>query len=93
MIALPFVIAGILALHRNGVSTTDGGFIQLITTSRSATLEREAATGHLGGKYNLPSHLEDMEVQFGQLVEGRAGLGTKDEVRPLRKGVRYGKHI
>lgn len=97
-LALPFLAIGVFALQHNGVAAVDGGFIQLITTSTgSATLERLAAGGCLGGGENAPKELKELKIRFGELVgEGkggsirRAGFGTEAETVPLNKGQTYG---
>jgi hypothetical protein len=100
--ALPLLILGFCALYANGVPATDGGFLQLLTTTRgSATLDSLAIGGCLGGHRNVPSELRDLKIQYGemtlppdfrgaQVVIPRAGFGTEDEVLPLRKGHVYG---
>ncbi|KAF4630776.1 hypothetical protein G7Y89_g7361 [Cudoniella acicularis] len=102
LVSIPFMILGFWALHQNGVPAINGGFIQLIATSRgSAVLEREAAKGCLGGDVNVPEGLKNLEIRFGELrykntrSEGRdsirrAGFGTKAETMLLTKGANYG---
>jgi hypothetical protein len=96
-VALPFIILGFAALIRNGVSATDGGFMQIIATSTgSAVLDRAAAGGCLGGDENAPRELRELKIRFGELVGRgdagvkRAGFGVDGEVKPLRKGAQYG---
>ncbi|KAH7391398.1 hypothetical protein BKA64DRAFT_710302 [Cadophora sp. MPI-SDFR-AT-0126] len=97
-VSLPFVVIGCLSLFRNGVSAMDGSFTQIITTSTgSATLDRAAAGGCLGGEESLPDELKDLKIQFGEFVGRedpgrikRAGFGVKGEVKPLEKGGNYG---
>lgn len=95
--ALPFIILGFAALIRNGVSATDGGFMQIIATSTgSAALDRAAAGGCLGGDENAPRELRELKIRFGEFVGRgdagvkRAGFGVDGEVKPLRKGAQYG---
>jgi len=103
-IAFPFSALGLWALHSNGVPACDGGFIQLMTTTKSASLERNAIAGCLGGEENIPLKLKDMKVRFGELIDQRgsqkgwgnevvrrAGFGTEDETTPLKRGARYGR--
>ncbi|KAH7342451.1 hypothetical protein BKA65DRAFT_291977 [Rhexocercosporidium sp. MPI-PUGE-AT-0058] len=101
LIALPFIVLGLWALYQNGVPATDGGFIQLITTSTgSRKLRNAAAGGCLGASENAPSALKNLRVRYGEVMgsEGdrkgrvvrRAGFGTEDEIRPLVKGAKYG---
>ncbi|RDW81970.1 hypothetical protein BP6252_03082 [Coleophoma cylindrospora] len=102
LVSLPLIILGLWALHSNGVSANDGGFVQLVTTSMgSATLEREAAKACLGGTENIWESLAELRIRFGELIETgdrpgfyksmkRAGFGTVDETRPLAKGAEYG---
>ncbi len=96
-VALPFMVLGFLALLRNGVSATDGGFMQIITTSTgSAVLDRAAAGGCLGGDESVPEELRDLKIQFGEFIGRggagvkRAGFGVDGEVKPLSTGAQYG---
>lgn len=102
-IALPFTLLCLWALYSNGFGANDGGFIQFITTTRSASLEREAVLGSLGA--NISPKLRDLRIRYGELIEGhgkgektrdvrmvrRAGFGTEDETLPLERGTRYGR--
>jgi hypothetical protein len=99
LVSLPFIFLGFWALNRNGVPATDGGFMQLVsTTTGSESLTREAAVGCLGGDANAPKAFKDLEIRFGELVERgdrnndirRAGFGTNEETVPLTPGERYG---
>lgn len=92
---------GFYALKSNGVPATDGGFLQLFTTSqRSDTVDRIARGGCLGGDENVSMTLKDLKVQYGELVETAddsemavlltAGFGTEHEVRPLKRERIYG---
>ncbi|KAG4434704.1 hypothetical protein IFR05_009814 [Cadophora sp. M221] len=101
LIALPFIVLGLWALYQNGVPATDGGFIQLITTSTgSRNLQNAAAGGCLGASENAPSALKKLRIRYGEVmgseedrngrVVKRAGFGTEDEIRPLVKGAKYG---
>jgi hypothetical protein len=99
LLALVFIVLGALALRQNGVSATDGGFIQLITTTTgSSKLNEAAAGGCLGGSENVPQQLKDLKIRFGETVDAgegkglvkRAGFGVEDEVRPLNREARYG---
>jgi len=96
-IALPFIIAGFLALIKNGVSATDGSFMQIITTSTgSAILDKAAAGGCLGGDESAPKELKDLKIRYGEIIgrdDGRikrAGFGAEDEITDLEKGAKYG---
>ena len=97
-IALPFVLIGMIALLKNGVSATDGSFLQIITTSTgSAILDRAAAGGCLGGDESVPRELKDLRIRFGEILGSRnpgsvkrAGFGAEEEVTALRKGDQYG---
>jgi hypothetical protein len=88
-----------LALHQNGVTAVDGGFIQLVATSTgSATLDKIAAGSCLGGSEGAPKELLELKVRFGELIgeekEGearRAGFGIDEETVPLVKGGLYGR--
>jgi len=97
ILAFPFVLQGFWALVRNGVAATDGGFMQIISTSTgSAILDSAAAGGCLGGDESVPRELKDLKIRFGEFVgqEGlrvrRAGFGVEGEVRGLDREVRYG---
>ena len=84
------------------LTLSDGGFLQLLTTTRgSATLDKIAISGCLGGDRNVPSELRDLKIQYGEIslpLDSRggqaalrtAGFGTEDEVLALRKGYSYG---
>ncbi|KAH6669412.1 hypothetical protein B0J14DRAFT_598601 [Halenospora varia] len=96
-LSFPFMVLGSLALIRNGVSATDGGFIQLISTSTgSAALDNAAAGGCLGGSESLPKELEELEIRYGELIGRddtavkRAGFGVEREIVPLRRSESYG---
>jgi len=97
-LALPFILAGMLTLWKNGVSATDGSFMQLITTSTgSAILDRAAAGGCLGGDESAPQELKDLKIRFGEIIGNhspgavkRAGFGAEEEVTALKKGDGYG---
>ncbi|CZR62770.1 uncharacterized protein PAC_12667 [Phialocephala subalpina] len=101
---LPLIILGLYALYTNGVPATDGGFLQLLTTTRgSATLDETAVGGCLGGDKNVPSALKDLKIKYGELTgmplelghnksvrPRRAGFGTEGEVSLLRRDYIYG---
>ncbi|KAM0429978.1 hypothetical protein ACHAPT_005984 [Fusarium lateritium] len=101
LVVLPFLVSGIIALKRNGVSAMEGSFLQAVmTTTASQRLNEAAAAGCLGGEENIPGHLKERRILFGELVgygQGepvrRAGFGFEDEVVPLRKGARYGAEV
>lgn len=101
LLALPFIVLGLWALYQNGVPATDGGFIQLITTStESRSVQNAAAGGCLGAGENAPPSLKKLRVRYGEVIGSeedrkgrlvrRAGFGTEDEIRPLVKGAKYG---
>lgn len=97
LLSIPFILLGVHALHSNGFSANDGGFIQLITTARSPSLERKAGAGSLRG--NIPAKLKELKIRFGELfypqdkVQGfegvklgrKAGFGTEKETLPLKE--------
>ncbi|RSL88902.1 hypothetical protein CEP51_001511 [Fusarium floridanum] len=101
LVVLPFLIWGIIALRQNGVSAMEGSFLQAVmTTTASQRLNEAAAAGCLGGEGNIPGHLKERRILFGELLgygQGelvrRAGFGFEDEVVPLRKGARYGAEV
>lgn len=99
LVTIPVLGLGVYALRQNGVSAVDGGFLQLMTTTTgSATLEKLAAGGCLGGNESVPKELKELKVRFGELIgEGmvggavrRAGFGTVEEIVPMNKGAVYG---
>jgi hypothetical protein len=98
LLVLPFIVLGLYSLYANGVSATDGGFLQLLTTTRGSKVIYKAARGGcLGGDENIPEELKKIRVRFGELInensgsESRiAGFGTEGEVVTLRKGGMYG---
>lgn len=97
-LALPLLGLGLWSLYTNGIPAQDGGFFQiLVTTSGSERLRNAAAgSGGLSGAMNLSLELRDLEVRFGEFVDGdekgepMAGFGTEDEVRIIEKGKTYG---
>ena len=99
-VALPLLVLGGLSLYQNGVSATDGGFLQIVTTtSTSKALHAAASGGALGGQENVPEELRDLKIRYGELISGeeeskvvtrRVGFGVEDEVVPIQKGVPYG---
>lgn len=95
------IVLGSWALHENGIPATDGGFIQLLsTTTGSSKLQRAAAMKCLGGGQDLPKSLTGLKIRYGELVDmqvehggevmRRAGFGAEDEDAPLKKGHKYG---
>ncbi|CZS95332.1 uncharacterized protein RCO7_05773 [Rhynchosporium graminicola] len=98
LVSVPFIVMGFLALLKNGVTATDGGFMQLITTTTgSAIIDKAAAGGCLGGDESVPQELKDMEIRFGEFVGRdepgrvkRAGFGVDSELTSLTKGADYG---
>lgn len=101
LLALPLLIIGTFALIQNGVPATDGGFIQILsTTTGSPILQRVAAGNCLAGEEHPSKQLRELKVRYGELVDlqvqvggnfvRRAGFGTEDEVGPLKKGEKYG---
>ncbi|KAH6892480.1 hypothetical protein B0T10DRAFT_560066 [Thelonectria olida] len=70
IVALPFLVLGIVALCQNGVPAMEGGWLQiLMTTTASQKLNKAAAGGCLGGEDNIPKALKKMRVRFGELVK------------------------
>ncbi|CAO2657831.1 Nn.00g070910.m01.CDS01 [Neocucurbitaria sp. VM-36] len=66
---LPIVLIGLLALHHNGVSAIDGGFLQvLMTTTGNTELRKLATKACIGGEENIPKELKKLKVQFGELL-------------------------
>jgi hypothetical protein len=98
LLAIPFILVGGAALHQNGVSAIDGGFMQILTTTTgSAVIDKAAAGGCLGGEESLPRELKDLRIRFGEIIDRdepgrikRAGFGVESEVTLLKKGDSYG---
>ncbi|KAL8668280.1 MAG: hypothetical protein Q9168_007091 [Polycauliona sp. 1 TL-2023] len=96
ILSFPFLYLGLRSLRLNGVSATQGGFVQIMmTTMGSRRLEEAVAGGCVGGENNVSKELGNLKVRFGELAgkEGkgiRAGFGTEEEVSLLRPDVDYG---
>ncbi|KAL5364351.1 hypothetical protein BJX96DRAFT_187700 [Aspergillus floccosus] len=95
------LVLGYYSLYTNGVSAADGGFLQLLTTTRgSATVERAIRGACLGGEENVPATLKNLRMQYGELIPNAedekydmlrtVGFGTPGEVRALNKSHSYG---
>lgn len=89
---LLFAVAGLHALHRNGLPATDGGFLQvMMATSNDSAMTRAAGDAAFGGRDDAAKEPLDMKVRYGELVgdsdgKGRnMGFGTVEETAPLRK--------
>ncbi|KAJ6439250.1 hypothetical protein O9K51_08662 [Purpureocillium lavendulum] len=66
--SLPFIIIGFAAMHENGVPAIDGGFLQLLLTTRgSKTLDALALGGSLGGERNIPEELKNVKLQLREI--------------------------
>jgi hypothetical protein len=79
LFAIPIIALGIMALHENGVSAIDGGFVQLLVTTTGRTeLERHATKACLGGYENFSKELKELKVRFGELLTDGDG-GEKGE--------------
>lgn len=97
-LALPFLVLGMWALCTNGVAAQDGGFFQILTTTRGSNkLEQMARGGCLGGDENVPKALKHLKVRFGTFKDRNAlagislaGFGTEDEVTAIEKRKEYG---
>jgi hypothetical protein len=87
-LALILVVAGLVALVRNDVSS-NSSFIQIMTaTAGSNAIRQTTRTGSLRGDETVSEVLQHLEVRFGEFINTtgggrRAGLGTEDEVVPL----------
>jgi hypothetical protein len=103
ILSIPILVLAMISLYRNGVPAKDGGFLQVLMTTRgNKDLDKLAAAGCLGGPNNVPKTLKDMELRFGALVSGesesagevdgivRAGFGGRGKVQPLQQNIRYG---
>jgi hypothetical protein len=81
------IVLGLNALRLNGISATDGGFLQIMmTTTGDTEMSRNVQGASLGGSGNAPKELLELKVRFGKLVreEGTAstnkyGFGTTEE--------------
>lgn len=92
-LSVGFVVIGILSLNRNGVAATDGGFLQLMTSSIGRTkleeLVIEYYNTHDGDR--VPKALLDLNIRYGELIDeegvgtGIAAFGTEEETRTLQK--------
>ncbi|PYI10993.1 hypothetical protein BO78DRAFT_160813 [Aspergillus sclerotiicarbonarius CBS 121057] len=88
---LAFVLFGGHALVSNGISASMTGLFQTLCTTRASTrLDDLAAKGCLGGRENVPDDLRNLKVMFGE-IQGKdgvrmAGLGSAEEVVPLKRG-------
>jgi hypothetical protein len=98
--ALLYVVIGIMALITNGVPAKDGGFLQIMMSTRGRTqMEEMVLKEDVVGSGVVSKELLDRKVRFGELVEveseenrnllktsGRLmGFGTVDETLPLRR--------
>ncbi|KUJ17687.1 uncharacterized protein LY89DRAFT_781839 [Mollisia scopiformis] len=87
-----FIILGVLALVRNGVSASSGGFTQLLcTTKGSQILDDMTVNASLGGDA-IPDELKNLVVKYGVLRNGavvRTGFGVPNEVQDLMSGKNY----
>ncbi|KAL1792233.1 hypothetical protein ACET3X_009984 [Alternaria dauci] len=89
--ALVFIGIGIWSLVENGVPATDGGFLQVATTTTGRTEMAKLIESNTeeDGKEGVRKELLSMKVRYGELVDdggvstGRAGFGTLAETRPL----------
>jgi hypothetical protein len=71
-VALPLLALGGLSLYQNGVSATDGGFLQILTTtSTSKALNAAASGGALGGQESVPEELRDLKIRYGELITAK----------------------
>jgi len=92
-VASIFAGIAIYSLLRNGTPAADGGFLQIMTTTRGNTeMERLVLRHDLTKMEKLPMELRRLKVRYGELVgsdvpefEGRAGFGTAQETISLRK--------
>jgi hypothetical protein len=66
--ALGVLLLGAWALNRNGVVAADGGFLQVLTTTRGCEeVDRVARSCCLGSEDNWSSELKKLKVRFGEL--------------------------
>ena len=93
LVASIFAGIAIYSLCRNGTPAEDGGFLQIMTTTRGNTeMERLVLRQDLTKTDKLPVELRSLKVRYGELVgadvpgiEGRFGFGTAEETISLRK--------
>ncbi|KAE8143214.1 hypothetical protein BDV38DRAFT_277239 [Aspergillus pseudotamarii] len=68
-VGLLSLLLGLYSLRENGVSAMDGGFLQILTTTRgSPNIDRVARDGCPGGGENIPSALKEMRIRYGELI-------------------------
>lgn len=98
--SLGFIVAGVIALFRNGVAA-DQSFVQVLctTTSSDLLMNRLAKQACLGGSASLPEELKSLVVRFGEVRkrwqrygddEGVrvAAFGTIEETKKMRRGTK-----
>jgi hypothetical protein len=93
IIAIPFLILGGVSLYSNGISAIDGGFIQLVATTRGSKTLDNAAGAYIGGDVDIPAEMLNLKLRFGQLADGgsaifgtrRSGFGTEHEIIRLSR--------
>jgi hypothetical protein len=88
-LAVPIIALGLVALYaqNHGVSAMSGGFLQLLmTTTGRTSIEAVVSKGSatLGGYENVPKELEDMEVRFGEFIEGAGAEDVELKVLETR---------
>lgn len=93
-VATAFAAIAIWSLSRNGIPAADGGFLQIMTTTRGNTeMERLVLREKLRIVEDYSVELKALKVRYGELVgegvvgvDGRTmGFGTIEETISLRK--------
>jgi hypothetical protein len=94
VIGTAFAAAAIWSLYRNGVPAADGGFLQIMMTTRGDTqMNRLVLREGLNPKTGLPDDLKHLKVRYGELgheitggESGLLGFGTTQEVvSPMKR--------
>lgn len=95
-VSIIFIGLGFVALLKNGVSATTGGFLQILVTTRgSAVVDQLARGSSIGGEENISEELMECKVMYGEMNDSKengaliAGFGVPGEVVPLVKGRNY----
>ncbi|KZM24667.1 hypothetical protein ST47_g4146 [Ascochyta rabiei] len=92
--AVIFAMVAIYSLWKNGMSATDGSFVQIMLATRGNTrMEQLAMAEHSVDLANVSKELWASKVRFGELITQdatavtgvRRGFGTVDETLPYKK--------
>lgn len=70
LLAVPFILIRGIALHNNGTSVIDRGFMQIIaTTTGGAIVDKAVARGCLGVDESIPQELKDLKIRFKGIID------------------------